>query len=110
MTVSVTIARHRGTESGNKGILRLHFPALVSMERSSERMLLRTMTQFTSPVLHSLLDTDAYKLHMQQAVFHRYGDVACSGGVSLPRRRPARHLCRRDPRAGGVHARPEAAG
>ncbi|WP_439953266.1 hypothetical protein, partial [Escherichia coli] len=23
------------------------------------------MTQFTSPVLHSLLDTDAYKLHMQ---------------------------------------------
>ncbi|MCU8668192.1 hypothetical protein OE202_28490, partial [Klebsiella pneumoniae] len=26
-------------------------------------MLLRTMTQFTSPVLHSLLDTDAYKLH-----------------------------------------------
>ncbi|WP_246749062.1 hypothetical protein, partial [Salmonella enterica] len=25
------------------------------------------MTQFASPVLHSLLDTDAYKLHMQQA-------------------------------------------
>jgi len=38
-------------------------------------MLLRTMTQFTSPVLHSLLDTDAYKLHMQQAVFHRYNNV-----------------------------------
>lgn len=33
------------------------------------------MTQFACPVLHTLLDTDAYKLHMQQAVFHHYYDV-----------------------------------
>ena len=33
------------------------------------------MTQFASPVLHTLLATDAYKLHMQQAVFHHYYDV-----------------------------------
>ncbi|WP_437889392.1 nicotinate phosphoribosyltransferase [Phytobacter sp. V91] len=33
------------------------------------------MTQFAHPVLHTLLDTDAYKLHMQQAVYHHYYDV-----------------------------------
>lgn len=38
-------------------------------------MLKRTMTGNTSPILTTLLDTDAYKLHMQQAVFHRYYDV-----------------------------------
>lgn len=33
------------------------------------------MTQDASPILTSLLDTDAYKLHMQQAVFHRYRHI-----------------------------------
>lgn len=33
------------------------------------------MTRHASPILTTLLDTDAYKLHMQQAVFHRYNDV-----------------------------------
>ncbi|WP_279044237.1 nicotinate phosphoribosyltransferase [Cedecea davisae] len=33
------------------------------------------MTRHASPILQTLLDTDAYKLHMQQAVFHRYYDV-----------------------------------
>ncbi|OON40837.1 nicotinate phosphoribosyltransferase [Izhakiella australiensis] len=33
------------------------------------------MTRHASPILLSLLDTDAYKLHMQQAVFHRYQSV-----------------------------------
>ncbi|EPF18724.1 nicotinate phosphoribosyltransferase [Cedecea davisae DSM 4568] len=38
-------------------------------------MLKRAMTRHASPILQTLLDTDAYKLHMQQAVFHRYYDV-----------------------------------
>ncbi|WP_122094793.1 nicotinate phosphoribosyltransferase [Rahnella sp. Larv3_ips] len=33
------------------------------------------MTPYASPILTSLLDTDAYKLHMQQAVFHRYHQI-----------------------------------
>ncbi|MGR2855698.1 nicotinate phosphoribosyltransferase [Erwinia sp. 1181_3] len=33
------------------------------------------MTRHASPILTTLFDTDAYKLHMQQAVFHRYYDV-----------------------------------
>ncbi|MGV3344858.1 nicotinate phosphoribosyltransferase [Enterobacteriaceae bacterium LUAb1] len=41
-------------------------------------MLKRTMTKNTSPILTTLLDTDAYKLHMQQAVFHHYSDISVS--------------------------------
>jgi len=41
-------------------------------------MLRRTMTQLANPILRTLLDTDAYKLHMQQAVFHQYHDVHVS--------------------------------
>ncbi|MTD40508.1 nicotinate phosphoribosyltransferase [Erwinia sp. CPCC 100877] len=33
------------------------------------------MTRYACPILQTLLDTDAYKLHMQQAVFHHYDDV-----------------------------------
>ncbi|XBS71093.1 nicotinate phosphoribosyltransferase [Acerihabitans sp. KWT182] len=33
------------------------------------------MNLATKPILSSILDTDAYKLHMQQAVFHQYHDV-----------------------------------
>ncbi|MBU9847202.1 nicotinate phosphoribosyltransferase [Rahnella ecdela] len=34
------------------------------------------MTSYASPILTSLLDTDAYKLHMQQAVYHRYRNIS----------------------------------
>lgn len=34
------------------------------------------MTRHATPILTTLLDTDAYKLHMQQAVFHRYKKVS----------------------------------
>ena len=30
------------------------------------------MKPHATPILTSILDTDAYKLHMQQAVYHRY--------------------------------------
>lgn len=33
------------------------------------------MTRHATPILTTMLDTDAYKLHMQQAVFHRYQKV-----------------------------------
>ncbi len=39
-------------------------------------MQIRTMKRLASPILTSMLDTDAYKLHMQQAVYHRYRDVS----------------------------------
>jgi nicotinate phosphoribosyltransferase len=39
-------------------------------------MLKRTMTRHATPILTTMLDTDAYKLHMQQAVFHRYKKVS----------------------------------
>jgi len=34
------------------------------------------MTRHATPIMTTLLDTDAYKLHMQQAVFHRYKKVS----------------------------------
>ena len=33
------------------------------------------MTTHSLPILTSLLDTDAYKFYMQQAVFHQHYDV-----------------------------------
>lgn len=38
-------------------------------------MTLHSVSLHTAPILSSLLDTDAYKLHMQQAVYHHYYDV-----------------------------------
>ena len=33
------------------------------------------MNSEATPIITSLLDTDAYKLHMQQAVFHHYRSI-----------------------------------
>ena len=48
---------------------------MPTVENAPTRMLYSAMTQDASPILTSLLDTDAYKLHMQQAVFHRYRHI-----------------------------------
>lgn len=48
------------------------------------------MIDYSSPILTSLLDTDAYKLHMQQAVYHRYYNVPVV----------AKFRCRSDDRLG----------
>nr|WP_075181595.1 nicotinate phosphoribosyltransferase [Pantoea sp. 1.19] len=48
------------------------------------------MTRNVPPIISTLLDTDAYKLHMQQAVFHRYPDITVS----------AEFRCRGDDRLG----------
>lgn len=36
------------------------------------------MNRYASPILSTILDTDAYKMHMQQAVFHRYRHLTVS--------------------------------
>lgn len=38
-------------------------------------MLIKNKDTLLTPIVTSILDTDAYKLHMQQAVFHHYSDV-----------------------------------
>ncbi len=43
-----------------------------------KKTLKNTMNVATDPILTSILDTDAYKFYMQQAVFRRYHDVMVS--------------------------------
>lgn len=43
------------------------------------------MNVTTDLILTSILDTCAYKCHMQQAVFYHYYDVTVSASIPFPR-------------------------